>query len=162
MISGLSGIGESAVATDKAGRQHFWRHRDALSVAIATRGRPTKLDVAIPQALIVEFVRHVSFLTSKEEGVDLWLFGHAGDGNLHVNLTGTGSGRSKLAEDVVSMVVKIGGSISAEHGIGREKVDCMKSCRGPAELKTFRSLKEALDPSWRLNPGVLLGSGLDP
>jgi len=62
-----------------------------------------------------------------------------------------------LADRILHLVVDAGGSVSAEHGIGRDKVDWLGVCRGPGELQVFRMVKDALDPTGRLNPGVLFG-----
>jgi FAD/FMN-containing dehydrogenase len=85
------------------------------------------------------------------------LFGHAGDGNLHVNVLGVPAGEGQRVEDpVLQLVADLGGSISAEHGIGVAKRPWLHLNRTPAEIAAFRALKFALDPKGILNPDVLL------
>jgi len=90
------------------------------------------------------------------------LFGHAADGNVHVNVLGAGDpaaggGRAAPVEDaVLRLVARLGGSISSEHGIGAAKRRWLHLNRSPAEIDTFRAIKRALDPAGILNPHVLL------
>ena len=87
------------------------------------------------------------------------VFGHLGDGNLHVNVTGVRSGRRRVDDrraGVLTAVVAEGGSISAEHGIGTAKAPYLHLCRSPAEIAAFRAIKAALDPHGILNPHALL------
>ena len=146
---------EVVVASDRAGRQRLWAHRDAHSVAISTLGVPTKLDVTVPQGRVAAFIGEVREAVVADGASQAWIFGHAGDGNLHVNLTGPEP--AGLADHILHLAVDAGGSVSAEHGIGRDKVDWLGACRGPGELQVFRMVKDALDPAGRLNPGVLFG-----
>ncbi len=85
-----------------------------------------------------------------------WLFGHAAEGSVHVNISGLDP-QDDIADDVVmTYVASLGGSISAEHGIGRAKVRWLALNRSAAEIAAFNRLKQALDPAGILNPGVLL------
>ncbi|HEY8058509.1 MAG TPA: FAD-linked oxidase C-terminal domain-containing protein, partial [Acidimicrobiales bacterium] len=86
----------------------------------------------------------------------LWVFGHVGDGNLHLNVTGLATDDDRVDEAVLTLVAAAGGSISAEHGIGVAKRRWLSLARSEAEIATFRTLKAALDPDAVLNPGVLL------
>jgi FAD/FMN-containing dehydrogenase len=86
------------------------------------------------------------------------LFGHVGDGNLHVNVLGVPPADTRVDDAVLDLVVELGGSISAEHGIGVAKRDAFARSTPPAELAAMRSLKAALDPDAILNPGVLFAS----
>ena len=85
-----------------------------------------------------------------------WLFGHVGDGNLHVNVTGVDPSDESVDDAVLRLVVASGGSISAEHGIGTAKRRWLSLQRSAEELAVFRSIKDALDPRGILNPHVLL------
>jgi FAD/FMN-containing dehydrogenase len=85
-----------------------------------------------------------------------WLFGHVGDGNIHVNVTGLSPDDDRVDDMILQMVAGLGGSISAEHGIGTAKKRWLSLSRSPAELAAFRDLKRALDPDRVLNPNVLL------
>jgi FAD/FMN-containing dehydrogenase len=85
-----------------------------------------------------------------------WLFGHAADGNVHVNITGVGSDDLTVDDRVLVFAAGLGGSISAEHGIGRLKAAELAARADPAELSVMRAVKHALDPKGILNPGKVL------
>ena len=87
---------------------------------------------------------------------DAYLFGHLGDGNVHVNVVGPPADDDRVDEAVLRLVAQHGGSISAEHGIGRAKQPWLALSRSATELVAFRAIKDALDPQGILNPGVLL------
>ncbi|HET9442924.1 MAG TPA: FAD-linked oxidase C-terminal domain-containing protein, partial [Acidimicrobiales bacterium] len=94
-----------------------------------------------------------------------WRFGHVGDGNVHVNVTGVAPGDQAVDNAVLRMVVGLGGSISAEHGVGTAKRAWLSLSRSPAEIAAFRAIKRALDPDGILNPNVLIppaGAGAPP
>ena len=89
-------------------------------------------------------------------GARVWLFGHAGDGNVHVNVTGVAPDDERVTDAVLRLVAGLHGSISAEHGIGTAKRRWVHLTRSPAELRALRAIKDALDPNGTLNPHVLL------
>jgi FAD/FMN-containing dehydrogenase len=148
---------DAAVATEPAARARLWRYREAHTEAINALGVPVKLDVSLPAPELSGFVPRVGeTLTGVAPGVRCFLFGHAADGNLHVNVVGA-EGREAVVEDaVLQLVAGLGGSISAEHGIGVAKRPWLHLNRSPAEIATFRAIKAALDPAGILNPNVLL------
>ncbi len=82
----------------------------------------------------------------------LWVFGHIGDGNLHLNVTGLDPDDERVDELVLTRVAAAGGSISAEHGIGVAKRRWLSLARSPAEIATYRSIKAALDPDGIMQP----------
>jgi FAD/FMN-containing dehydrogenase len=84
------------------------------------------------------------------------VFGHIGDGNLHLNVTGLDPTDRRVDDAVLTLVADAGGSISAEHGIGVAKRRWLPLARSPEEIEAFRGIKAALDPDGILNPGVLL------
>jgi FAD/FMN-containing dehydrogenase len=86
----------------------------------------------------------------------VWLFGHAADGNVHVNVTGVAPDDESVDEAVFALVAEMGGSISAEHGVGTAKRRWLALVRSPEEIDTFRAIKAAFDPTGILNPNVLL------
>ena len=92
-------------------------------------------------------------------GAQTWIFGHAGDGNLHVNITGVDPADQEVDRLVLELVAGRGGSISAEHGIGRAKADHLHLNRTEAELHLAKRVKDAFDPDGILNPGVLFPHG---
>jgi FAD/FMN-containing dehydrogenase len=97
-------------------------------------------------------------LTGRWPNAQMTVFGHLGDGNLHV-IAGVGDrgARHAIEETVYGPLAAHGGSISAEHGIGLQKREFLPTSRSPAELALMRTLKSALDPKNILNPGKILG-----
>ena len=146
-----------AVATSTPDRAALWRYREAHTEAINLIGPPHKLDVTLPVAELVNFVADVRTRVSAEfPDARVWLFGHAADGNLHVNVTGVDPGDEQVDEVVLTLVAERGGSISAEHGIGTVKKRWLHLNRSPAEITAMRAIKAALDPRAILNPNCLL------
>jgi FAD/FMN-containing dehydrogenase len=156
----LAAVEDVVVATDPSRRAGLWRYREAHTEAINTRGPPHKLDVTLPLAALATFVEEVpARIHAADAGARTWLFGHVGDGNVHVNVTGPAPDDDRVDDAVLGMVAEFGGSISAEHGIGTAKRRWLHLSRSPGEIATFRKLKDALDPDGVLNPHVLLPSG---
>lgn len=158
-LDALDGVVDTAVALDPARRAALWRWRDHHTETINRLGAspPHKLDVTLPLHEVARFVGMVTELVaSHAPTARLWLFGHAGDGNLHVNVTGLAPHDDEVDAAVLSLVASLGGSISAEHGIGRAKRQWLHLVRSDEEVAAFRALKSALDPTGTLSPGVLL------
>ena len=150
-------VRDVAVASDAARRAALWHYREAHTEAINRVGTPHKLDVALPAAALAAFVEEVPRrLHEWNPGARVWLFGHAADGNVHVNVTGVDPDDDAVDDLVLRLVAEAGGSISAEHGIGRAKARWLHLNRAPAEVAAFRAIKAALDPAGIMNPGVLL------
>jgi FAD/FMN-containing dehydrogenase len=153
----LAACDEVAVATDAARRDELWRYREAHTEAIGTLGAPHKLDVAVPVGRLPMFAAEVrARVGALAPDASCWLFGHLLDGNLHVNVTGLAPDDERVDDAVLSLVAEHGGSISAEHGIGRAKRRWLPLTRSAEEVAAFRVIKRALDPRGCLNPGVLL------
>ena len=150
----LSGL-EHAVATDGVSRAKLWRYREGCTEAISRLGVPHKLDVTLPAAEIAAFVSEVGSLAERV-AMASFVFGHLGDGNLHVNILGADADDDTVDDAILRLAAARGGSVSAEHGIGRAKRRWLSLCRSDAEIAAFRALKRALDPCGVLNPGVLL------
>jgi FAD/FMN-containing dehydrogenase len=147
----------SALATDSTRRAELWRFREEHTTVINTLGPPHKLDVTLPAAALGSFIDDVGgIVTSVAPRARTWLFGHVGDGNVHVNVTGVDVDDERVDDVVLEAVAARGGSISAEHGIGTAKRRWLALNRSPAELAAFRSLRRALDPAGILNPSVLV------
>jgi FAD/FMN-containing dehydrogenase len=147
----------TAIATDAAGWDRLWAYRERHTEAIAALGIPHKLDVTLPLSRLAEFETEVRGLVARTSpGSHLVLFGHIGDGNLHVNVIGPPPEDETVDEAILRLVAGMEGSISAEHGIGRAKARWLALSRSGAELAAMRTLKAALDPHGLLNPGVLL------
>ena len=147
---------DTAVATGAARREELWRYREAHTEAINAVGVPHKLDVTLPLAGLPAFCDAVrATVASVAPEAHTFLFGHVGDGNVHVNVVG-GDVPEAVDEAVLALVAASGGSISAEHGIGTAKKAFLGLSRSAAEVEAFRSIKAALDPAGVLNPNVLL------
>ena len=146
----------TAVADDPPGRSRLWAYRERHTEAVSSIGIPHKLDVTLPLGRLAEFSREVlEVIEACDPGARTVVFGHAGDGNLHVNVVGPDADDEAVDEAVLRLVSSMGGSISAEHGIGRAKARWLGLSRSEPEIAALRSLKAALDPSGLLNPGVL-------
>jgi FAD/FMN-containing dehydrogenase len=156
-VSELASVEDVAVA-DPGRRELLWWYRERHTEAINQLGSPPhKLDVTLPASRIAEFVERVpDVVAAVDPEASVWLFGHVADGNIHVNITGPAPDVETTDEAVLTYVASLGGSISAEHGIGTAKRAWLHLNRSPAELALFRSIKSALDPTGVLNPHVLL------
>ena len=145
---------DTAVATARGRREELWRYREAHTEAINAAGVPHKLDVTLPLPGLAAFCDDVrSAVSAVAPDAHTYLFGHVGDGNVHVNVLG---GNDAVDETVLRLVAERGGSISAEHGIGTAKKAFLHLSRSEAELAAFGAIKSALDPAGILNPNVLL------
>jgi FAD/FMN-containing dehydrogenase len=150
-------VRDVVVATDRAPRAELWRYREAHTEAINTLGAPHKLDVTLPVRSLAEFMERVAAtVRAVAPAARLWLFGHAGDGNIHVNVSDLAPEDDRVDDAVLRLVARYGGSISAEHGIGAAKRHWLHLSRTAEEISAFRDLKRALDPDGLLNPNVLL------
>jgi|DewCreStandDraft_1066081.scaffolds.fasta_scaffold00565_50 FAD/FMN-containing dehydrogenase len=144
------------IGTTPAERSRLWRLREGHPEAIAAEGIPQKLDVTVPMGRLGSFAREVrSRLTARVPGARPILFGHIGDGNIHVNVLGADPNDERVAETVFTLAAELEGSISAEHGIGVAKVRWLRLTRSEADIAAMRAIKRALDPAGILNPGVL-------
>ena len=146
-----------AVAVERADRERLWRWREAHPEAAAALGLVLKFDVTLPAAAIAEFCAQVSArLASGWPGATTLLYGHVGDGNIHVNVVGPDPEDDAVGDAVLDLVVDLRGSISAEHGIGVAKKAWLARDRSASEVAAMRAIKHALDPDGIMNPGVLL------
>ncbi len=134
-------------------RDLLYRIRDHVTIAIGALGVPLKLDVAVPVQHLDRLVRRVTAAVPGD--ARLVIFGHLAEGNLHVNVLGAGEAAPLLRERVLEAAIELGGTISAEHGIGVAKADWLERLKGPAAYAALRAIKSALDPTNLLNPGVL-------
>jgi len=159
LASAVGGVNAAAVAvaTDDVAARALWRYREAHTEAINLEGAPLKLDVSLPADHISEFMQRVpARVHAIAPDAAVWQFGHAGDGNVHVNVTGYAHSDHPVTAAVLEYVAELHGSISAEHGIGTAKRPYVHLVRSPAEIATYRAIKHALDPFAILNPNVLL------
>jgi FAD/FMN-containing dehydrogenase len=168
-LAAIAGDRPAAVGTGAAERARLWAYRERHPEAAGFAGVPLKLDVSVPAA---QWVRLASGVTGVVREVDpgalVITYGHVADGNLHVNVvptparTGAAGGPAGRAgvdgrhEDAVfSFVASLGGSISAEHGIGALKARWLPLVRSDAERALFARVRAAFDPAGILNPHVL-------
>jgi FAD/FMN-containing dehydrogenase len=148
---------ERAVLAEGAETMRLWRYREGLGEAL-TKHRVVKLDVALPLARLATGLAALERAALEAGGPSTrpYLFGHLLDGNVHVNLGEVPEDRREPTERaVLETVLAHGGSIGAEHGIGRAKVAWLAADRSPADIAAMRALKSALDPNALLSPGVL-------
>jgi FAD/FMN-containing dehydrogenase len=160
------GVVEDGVAA-QSGEQaaQFWRLREVLSETQKHLGGSIKHDVAVPVGKVPEMlVRADAAAKALIPGCRPFPFGHIGDGNIHLNISQP-PGMDKQAflarwadmnAVIHAIVVELGGTISAEHGIGRLKRDLLPGVKSATELATMRTIKAALDPNGIMNPGKVL------
>ncbi len=157
------GISDATVAASETQRAHLWRLRETMSEAQKREGASIKHDVSLPLARIPEFLDTATAAVIKAiPGARAVPFGHLGDGNIHFNFSATGDGEAFLARweemnrIVHDIVNRLGGSISAEHGIGVLKRDELLCYKSQAEIEVMRALKRVMDPNNILNPGKVI------
>jgi FAD/FMN-containing dehydrogenase len=146
---------DAAVAMDASARAALWAYRERHTESISAAGIPHKLDLAFPLTRLAGFRAALAPLLEKESATGI-VFGHIAVGNLHVNVLGPAPDDESVDEAVLTLAAEHGGTISAEHGIGRAKVGLLHLSRSAAEIAAMRVVKSALDPDGLLNPGVLL------
>ena len=159
-LLGRIGVDEAvtALATDPGGRERLWALRERHTEAVSAEGVPHKLDVSVPLSRYAELVaRAPEVAAAAHSGARTIVYGHVGDGNLHVNVLGPDPDDDAVDDAVLTLVVELGGSVSAEHGIGVAKVDWLVRDRGADTVAAMRALKAAWDPAGIMNPGVLFG-----
>jgi FAD/FMN-containing dehydrogenase len=149
-----AGVEDALIADDTTGRERLWRLREAHTEAISAAGIPHKLDVGVPIDRLAPFAAAVHEAMPPDARVIL--FGHLGDGNVHVNVLGPDPDDDAVDEAVLRLVAGHGGTISAEHGIGVAKAGWLHLTREPGEIAAMRAIKAALDPGGLLNPGAVL------
>ena len=154
-------VADVGVGDSRSSRNNLWQFREKVTEAISANGTPHKLDVTLGASKLSDFVHQLpSVISTQDKDVNVYMFGHLGDGNVHVNVMGKDGEEPSESVDrvVLEYVAKLGGSISAEHGIGTAKKDFLHLNRTRAEISAFRSIKRALDPGCILNPHALLPS----
>ena len=160
-------IADGVVAADSAQARRLFRLREDVSVALSQRGHVFKYDVSLRlrdmDALVQEMRARLDARGWAARGVVTVGYGHIGDGNLHLNISTPGRAQdylSRLAGDiepfVYERVLALGGSVSAEHGVGQAKVEWLARSKPAPVVALMRTLKSALDPDGTLNPGKVL------
>ena len=151
-------VADAAMATSKAQREAMWGLRDDVE-QMFRMGMPVAFDVSLPLADMEAYVAEaVQRLEREWPAYRRFVFGHLGDGNLHIIACGPPSAEARhgIERCVYEPLGKRNGSVSAEHGIGLEKQPWLPLSRSPAELELMRRLKQTLDPKGILNPGRVL------
>jgi FAD/FMN-containing dehydrogenase len=160
-LAGLPLLGDAAVAMDLPGSAALWAYRERHTEAISAAGIPHKLDIAVPLTKLAALHGALGGVIRAAAGAPsgaaplVIVFGHIGVGNLHVNVLGPDPADQAVDEAVLGLAAAYGGSISAEHGIGRAKVRILRLNRAAEEIAAMRAIKAGLDPAGLLNPGVL-------
>ena len=158
-------ISDAIIAKNKAESERLWRIRHSISEAQKPEGANLKHDISVPIGRIEHFLaKGEKLIESMMPDSRLVAFGHVGDGNLHYNIAqpvGADAAQflqegSTVTEAIYDLVAELGGSISAEHGIGVLKKTYLKQYRSAAELELMRAMKNALDPLNILNPGKVI------
>lgn len=154
-----------------AGRQRndFWELRESIPEAEVFFGGSVKHDVAVRTSAIPDFIaRAGSFVKSVDPGAVLSIYGHVGDGNVHFNVLAPSKALAKAFKDrvdaeispgIYDIVDRMGGTFSAEYGIGRTKLALLQRYGDPGKIALMRRLKDALDPSGIFNPGKVVPEG---
>ena len=158
------GVADAVIAKGERERQAFWRLREAIPEAQRKDGPSISNDIAVQPALIPELIRRAyAAIEVVLPGARPFSFGHLGDGNIHLAVRAPLGGEDALESrrDAIEKVIldevdRLGGSISAEHGLGLAKNNAIARYKSAAEIAVMRSLKAALDPRNILNPGKVL------
>ena len=148
-----------ALATDEAKRRLLWEVRRGIAEAIHDLGVSVELDLAVPRSELVSLVEGVRRI-SAAAGLHPFCYGHAADGNLHVRLLRQGGTSVAAFDEAVQAIyaeaVRLGGTITGEHGVGVILRDLLPLRRDEAFLRAMRAIKSVLDPNGILNPGKLV------
>jgi len=158
-------ITDAVLAQSVEQARRLWALRENISEAQKVEGFSIKHDISVPVSRIGEFVERAdAALLHAFPGIRIVTFGHVGDGNLHYNQSKPESGenavfidsQARVNELVHDIVHSLGGSISAEHGIGQLKRDELLRYKSALEMDMMRTVKRAFDPFGLMNPGKVL------
>ncbi|MCX7888782.1 MAG: FAD-binding oxidoreductase [Rhodobacteraceae bacterium] len=157
-------LSDGILAASQARRDALWQFREAIPEANRRIGAVSSHDIALPLSRIAEFIDRAPAEVARIGAFRINVFGHLGDGNLHWNVfppKGVAAADVRVHAPAVQRAVHdlvhaMGGTISAEHGIGRLKVEDLERYGDPARLAAMRAVKRALDPAGIMNPGAVL------
>lgn len=157
-------VTDGVIAQSHAQRAAFWHIRESIPEANRLIGSVSSHDISLPLSAIPAFIEKGEKALAEVGAFRINCFGHLGDGNLHYNVfPGPGktradhdADRSRVKRVVHDLVHAMEGSVSAEHGIGRLKVQDLETYGDPAKLAMLRAIKDALDPLGIMNPGAVL------
>ena len=156
---------DAVVAQSQAQSDALWAVRESIPLGNRVVGAVSNHDISVPVSSIPTFIAQADQAVKDLGQVRVGAFGHVGDGNLHYNVYPLqGQSRDSLEnlrplikQTVHDLVHDFGGSVSAEHGVGRMKVDDLKAYSDPTKLAVMQSIKAAVDPLGIMNPGVFFG-----
>jgi len=158
-------VDDAVIAANLAQRSAFWKLRDEMSAAQKPEGGSIKHDISVPVVAVPDFIEQADAAVVKLiPGARPVPFGHLGDGNIHYNVSQPVGGDAadflarwhEVNALVFEIVLRMGGSISAEHGIGVLKRDELPEVKDKVAIELMRSIKAMLDPSGIMNPGKVL------
>lgn len=157
-------VEDGLIAQNASQSSDFWTIRESIPEANRLIGSVSSHDISVPLGALADFIAEGGKRIAALGDFRINCFGHMGDGNLHYNvfpMPGKSradhvSERDQIKRIVHDLVHEMGGSISAEHGIGRLKVDDLERYGSPTKLATMRTIKTALDPMGIMNPGAIL------
>lgn len=157
LLDGAQLCGEPAVGVDVAAQQRLWQVRESLAEVLGVYGPPLKFDVSLPLSAIAGFARDaVALLGAHAPDALPLLFGHVGEGNLHLNVLRCPAEREQAVYGpMMDLIAGCGGNVSSEHGVGSRKRPYLGMSREPADIAAMRAVKAALDPTGYLNAAVL-------
>jgi FAD/FMN-containing dehydrogenase len=162
MEAGL--VSDGLIAQSQAQATEFWTVRESIPEANRRVGSVSSHDISVPLGALAGFIQEANQRIEKIGEFRINCFGHVGDGNLHYNVFPQ-KGRSRkdhlnereeIKRTVHDLTHELGGSMSAEHGVGRLKVDDLERYGDPIKLASMRAIKTALDPLGIMNPGAVL------
>jgi FAD/FMN-containing dehydrogenase len=157
LLDGARLCGEPAVGVDLAAQQRLWRVRESVAEVLGVYGPPLKFDVSLPLAAVGGFASDAVALIREQaaEAVPV-LFGHIGEGNLHLNVLRCPVERERaLYAPMMDLIARHGGNVSSEHGVGSRKRAYLSMSRERADIAAMRAVKAAFDPTGYLNAAVL-------
>jgi FAD/FMN-containing dehydrogenase len=157
LLDGAPMCAEPAVGVDVAAQQRLWRVRESLAEVLGVYGPPLKFDVSLPLAAIAGFAADAVALIGErvDDAVPL-LFGHIGEGNLHLNVLRVPLEQEQaLYGPMMDLIAQCGGNVSSEHGVGSRKRSYLGMSRQTTDVAAMRAVKTALDPTGYLNAAVL-------
>lgn len=158
-------VADASIAQSLDERANMWRTRENMSEVQGREGASIKHDVSVPVAAVAEMIERGSEAAARLiPGIRPCPFGHMGDGNIHFNFSPpVGADDAEFAaqapvlhDAIYEIVLELGGSVSAEHGIGQLKTELLKQVKDPVALEIMRKIKGVLDPNGIMNPGKML------
>jgi FAD/FMN-containing dehydrogenase len=144
----------------------MWTAREQMSEVQSREGASIKHDVSVPVAMVPRLIaKGTAAVEAIVPGIRACPFGHMGDGNIHFNFSQPAgadgkafmAGAEPVHAAIYEVVTQLGGSVSAEHGIGQLKIELLRRVKDPVALEMMKAIKQTLDPNGIMNPGKVLG-----